>query len=208
MNAPLNLTSKLDAALALHRRGLRIFPLRPNEKTPLREGWQDWATAATEQDVANHWTHHPECNIGIATGDYGDGHNLIVVDLDVKPENDGTPRAGPAELERLARNPKAKRPVTLEAETASGGRHLLSQSDSLIANSAGDIAPGIDVRGKGGYIVAPGSTIDRKAYRWVDADAKLAPWPEGGGRWNVTLAIARNPADATVFFLSNFPTNG
>jgi hypothetical protein len=59
-------------------------------------------------------------------------------------------------------------PGTWVAHTPSGGQHWYYRADPdrPIGNSVGKLAPGIDVRGDGGFVVAPPSTDYRGSYRW------------------------------------------
>jgi hypothetical protein len=85
--------------------------------------------------------------IGVPTGQ---GAGFFVVDLDVKNGGQG--------LEWLAAN-QHRLPDTRRHKTRSGGVHLLfaMPQGRIIRNSAGRIAAGVDVRGNGGYIIAPPS---------------------------------------------------
>jgi hypothetical protein len=85
----------------------------------------------------------PDTNFGIATGG-----RLLVVDFD--PKNGGMASLDKLESEGLL-------PETYIVETGSGGRHLyyLIPDGVEIKNSAGKLAPGVDIRGDGGYVVAP-----------------------------------------------------
>ncbi len=85
--------------------------------------------------------------IGVPTGQ---GAGFFVVDLDVKNGGQG--------LEWLAAN-QHRLPRTRTHKTRSGGQHLLFQwpEGRTVRNSASRIAPGVDVRGNGGYIIAPPS---------------------------------------------------
>jgi hypothetical protein len=77
-----------------------------------------------------------------------------------------------AELGRL--------PLTRRATTPSGGEHVYFKApgeDVEIRNSAGKIGEGIDVRADGGYVIAPPSEIDGKAYRWANEN-KTALLPD------------------------------
>ncbi|MEV0177705.1 bifunctional DNA primase/polymerase [Streptomyces sp. NPDC050625] len=88
-------------------------------------------------------------------------HHLIGIDLDVKNDIDGI-----ANFEALARECTFSVPATVTVATPSGGRHLWLRgpADCGIPNSVGRLAPGIDVRGSGGYLVGPGSTTNRGTY--------------------------------------------
>jgi hypothetical protein len=71
----------------------------------------------------------------------------------------------------------------VEAQTGSGGRHLLlKHPGQRVPNSAGVLGPGLDVRGDGGYIVVPPSLhASGRRYSWDGAlhpaHMKPAPMP-------------------------------
>lgn len=114
------------------------------------------ATVATEQDWSRWLKSWPNMNIGILTGsDTG----IWVLDIDPRHGGDESLAALIAEHSSL--------PVTLSAKTGGGGTHYLFQipAGQIIHNSAGDIAPGIDLRGEGGLIVVEPSTT-QGAYQW------------------------------------------
>lgn len=102
--------------------------------------------------------------IGVPTGR---ASGLIVIDVDIKNGRDGT-----AWLEENA----DALPPTRTHKTRSGGLHLLFQVPAgiEIRNSASRVAPGIDVRGEGGYIIAPPSP----GYQVADAadPAEMPRW--------------------------------
>ena len=155
-------------ALALVDLGYAVFPLVPNEKTPLTShGHKD---ASTDRGhVGEWWRANPKANIGITTGG-----GLVVIDVDRLPK-DGHAKAVPnpwlepvnEKLESLGADSVVRSPT--------GGFHLYFEGgDALhelgaIKNSVGSIAKGIDVRSDGGYIVAPGSVIDGREYSEVRA---------------------------------------
>ena len=132
--------SLLDAALAWAGRGFRVFPLSPGTKIPPRDfAWKAEATNDTAKITA-WWTSHPRCNVGVATGG-----GLVVVDVDTR-----VPGAYGALLALDLPDD------TLTVKTPGGGFHLYYRGDD-VANSASKLGPGLDVRGLGGYVVAPGS---------------------------------------------------
>lgn len=124
--------------------------------------------------VAAWWTRYPLAHPGLPAGDNG----LAVIDED--------PRHGGTESLRRLRAALAERgrpiPETRTAITGSGGRHFLFAAPAggikNRANSFGTDLPGLDTRGRGGYIVAaPSRHVRGGVYEWVDFFAELAPWP-------------------------------
>ncbi|WP_445524906.1 bifunctional DNA primase/polymerase [Streptomyces cyslabdanicus] len=101
-------------------------------------------------------------------------HHLIGVDLDTKTGTDAS-----AALRELARRHLFTIPATVVVLTPSGGRHLWLSGPPGVAvpNSAGRLAPGIDIRGAGGYLVGPGSRTGHGAYTTAPGTAHLFPAP-------------------------------
>ncbi|MFI5799865.1 bifunctional DNA primase/polymerase [Streptomyces sp. NPDC051677] len=101
-------------------------------------------------------------------------HHLIGVDLDTKSATDST-----AALRELALRHLFTIPPTIVVLTPSGGRHLwlTGPPDVVVPNSAGRLAPGIDIRGAGGYLVGPGSRTVHGAYATAPGTAHLTPAP-------------------------------
>lgn len=142
--------------------GLRVFPLPRDSKVPRTPGFLDHATIDPDFDMDRN-------NAGVATG-----RDVVVFDFDVKPEKGIDAR--PVLESWLA---VLDEPPLLVA-TPSGGRHayFALAPGETVANSAGRIAPGVDVRGLGGYVVAPGSTIDGVPYEVLHAPFRLPPVPD------------------------------
>ncbi|MEV6316805.1 bifunctional DNA primase/polymerase [Streptomyces sp. NPDC051776] len=101
-------------------------------------------------------------------------HHLIGLDLDVKNGTDSL-----ASLRRLACEHGFTVPRTVTVLTPSGGRHLwlTGPPGRPVPNSAGRLAPGIDVRGSGGYLVGPGSYTTWGVYRLAPGPIRPAPVP-------------------------------
>jgi len=116
------------------------------DKRPVTEhGFKD---ASRDTDAVRTMFRRPGAAlIGVPTGEASD---LAVIDLDVKD--------GASGLEWLAAN-EHRLPATRRHRTRSGGLHLLFRypAGRRVRNSASKIAPGVDVRGEGGYIIAPPS---------------------------------------------------
>jgi hypothetical protein len=136
-----------EAALNYAEAGLAVLPLRPNRKEPLgrlvRHGVKN--ASADPVIVSRWWNSEPNANIGIRTG-----NGLAVIDVD--PRNGG--KLDPSW------------PTTLTAETASGGWHLYYSVDGDLRTSHSGIAPGVDVKSEGGYVVAPPSTRGSGSWKW------------------------------------------
>jgi hypothetical protein len=160
-------SSKLDHALAAAAMGVRVFRIRPCPhegacsvkscgKKPLKTGWQQEATSAPDQ-IRELWRKEPQANIGWAMG-----HGFAAIDVDTKDGKPGVESLFRMQLEH------GDFPDTLTNQTPTGGRHLVFRADTDYSNSVG-LAPGLDVRSKGGYIVGPGSTIAGKNYHLINA---------------------------------------
>ena len=121
--------------------------------------------ASSDPDAIGRWSSKfDRGNIGIATGE---ASRVAVLDID-GPE-------GEAELAELLTR-SAPLPETLTARTGRG-RHVYFSSESPLA--CRKIAPHIDLKADGGYVVAPPSLhASGRRYEWLNADAPLAPVPE------------------------------
>jgi len=152
----------LEHALRYARRGWRVFPIWPirngrcacgtacgrdGGKHPIGRlaphGVHDATTA--EATITRWWTDTPDANIGIATGAVS---GLVVLDVDGE---DG--EASLAALER-EHGPLPATPTVLTGK----GRHLYFTYPGVPVPNRVRVAPGLDVRGDGGYVVAPPST--------------------------------------------------
>lgn len=103
--------------------------------------------ASRDRATVEHWFSNTTYNIGITTGAVSG-----IVALDIDPRHDGQ--------ETLARIEQTHGPLPPTWRFLTGGRgeHILFRHPGgKIANSAGALGSGVDVRGDGGYIVAPPS---------------------------------------------------
>jgi len=165
---PLNNTKMMHAArLAL--KGYPVFRCRPNQKFGY-DGWQAEATCEPVQVVMS-FAADQDCNIGIFTD------RLLVLDADMKPDKHGNPQNGYEVLEKLF-EPHGGLPDTARTLTTTGGGHFIFRlPDGVrVQGSQNKLGKGVDVRSSGNLIVAPGSTIDGKAYTWVrNVEPLMAP---------------------------------
>jgi Bifunctional DNA primase/polymerase, N-terminal len=172
----------LEAALAYAARGWRVLPIQPRDKIPITAHGKDDATT-DETTICTWWRQFPNANVGVATGA---ASGIVVLDVD----------AGRGGLEALARLGSEGRqlPVTLTSLTGGGGRHLLFEHPGRPVSNRSNIAPGLDVRGDGGYIVAaPSVHKTGKRYMWLDENAPIAVLPP----WLLSL-ICREPKTASM----------
>lgn len=157
-------------ALSYADRGLAVFPLRPRDKRPMTENGCKNATT-NRQQILSWWNNWPDANIGIATGSRSGG--LVVIDLDVD-EDKGI--NGYETLKAWQRE-NSELPETWQSITGRGGYHLIYRDSANNHNRVG-LYEGIDIRGEGGYIVAPPSIHPNgKAYEWENGpgDCEIAP---------------------------------
>ncbi len=146
-------TSLPRAALWYARHGWHVFPLRPRTKEPFGGLGVYNATTDTDQ-VMDWWRRWPLANIGLHCG----GSGLLGLDLDAYKET----FAGDGFLSRSDEE-------TITNLTGSGGTHLLYRMPEGVtySNATGNLPPGIDVRGQGGYLVLPPSIHPNGTpYRW------------------------------------------
>jgi KaiC/GvpD/RAD55 family RecA-like ATPase len=103
--------------------------------------------------------------VGIATGARS---GVFVIDLDVKNGIDGL-----ANFQALG-----ECPPTYTVATPSGGYHVYFKHPGFpVKTSASALARGVDVRGDGGYVVAPGSPHKNGGRYEVAADLPIADAP-------------------------------
>ena len=142
-----------DAALRYAEMGFLVFPCIPGTKKPLTpHGFQDATT--DQKQIEAWWKEHPHANVAIAiTGQ-------IVVDVD-GAENpwlrDDPEKAGQLASGSLCLTPR-------------DGRHFYFRQPAgkVWGNSAGKVAPKVDTRGRGGYVLVSPSVVNGKSYRWAD----------------------------------------
>ena len=143
-----------------------LFPVRAGASSPpLITNWQRQASSDEEQIQL--WRDlHPDSNTGISCWD------LVVIDVDVKAGKDG------AATLRALTDRGFTLPDTRTVTTPSGGWHLyyLRPPGSRIRNGVNVLGPGVDVRTRGGYVVAPGSVTPLGRYTLtVDVEPKPLP---------------------------------
>lgn len=120
------------------------------------------SASAEPKVVAAWWDRWPQANIGIPTGSLT---GLIVVDSD--PRN-----GGPADREGLIEL-VGSLPETAEVRTGGDGRHSIFRYGGGAVPK--QLFKGVDLKGEGGYVVAPPSLHESgKRYEWDCSDGAEA----------------------------------
>ncbi len=156
----------------------KIFPVGSN-KRPLVTGWQEKATR--DPKVIARWKSQGVKAWGIPTGSQ---NNLFVIDLDTD-DNTGK-KVGENHLRKHERYSHLI--DLINVRTPSGGAHIYFQHFDGARNSQSKIGPKIDTRGKGGYVIAPGSIVGGGSYTGHFPD-DLKPVPMG-----LKAILLRRPA--------------
>lgn len=163
----------LSAALEYSRRGWLVFPVAwittegicscregsacqsPGKHPLTPRGFYD--ASRDENTIRAWWRRFPQANVAIRTGRES---NLLVLDVDPR-------KGGDKSLERLIKQ-FGPLPDTLWSATGGGGWHFYFQYPGPIRlhnNVPG--FPGLDIKGDGGYVVAPPSCHESgKHYEW------------------------------------------
>lgn len=199
----------LAHALSAAARGLAVIPLSrtklPAVRSPHRDGPRPARRCRGECGRIGHGVHDATTDpdtirVLFAAAPWATGYgiacgrppcHLVGIDLDVKQDQDGI-----AALSALAERHDFTLPATVTVLTPSGGRHLWfsGPADTHIPNSVGRLAPGIDIRGHGGYLVGPGSRTTAGRYALAADSFRLpaARLPEQ------LLSLLRPPKNAPV----------
>ena len=138
-----------EEAAELARKGWQVFPVKRNKEPLTKHGFLD-ATRDLNQ-IRAWWIQWPDANVAVRTGEH----------LDL-----GSFQAVQARLGEL--------PPTRTVRTPSGGLHLWFQVPPKIdfRGSVGALAPGIDIRANGSYVVTPPSSGDYEK----DGNRITGPW--------------------------------
>lgn len=173
----------LDAALALAKRGFKVFPVAPKTKNrPLTEhGFKD--ASSDESQIRAWWEATPNANIAAATGR---ASGVVVVDCDEginekEGPKKGQPKVGLQSLQQLQAD-NDELPDTLCQRTGRGGMQLFfvyPEGVEKVPCSVSTVAEDIDVRGDGGYVMVPPSIHPTgPTYEWLNdcSPAAMPPW--------------------------------
>lgn len=154
--------------------GLSVIPLRPKGKEPLFP-WSEYQNrVASSDEVAGWYANSPAANLGIVTGAVS---GLVVVDLDGQEGIESGKRLG------------LSSPVTVL--TGNGKQLYYRHPGGRVCNSVKKVAPGVDIRGDGGYVAAPPSLHPNgKKYCWLGS-----PISKGNLPLLPSIFVNTNPAN-------------
>jgi Bifunctional DNA primase/polymerase, N-terminal len=164
-------SASLDEALSLATQRLPCFPCRADKSPATPRGFHD---ASSDREVVQQlWRNHPGPLVGVPTGEMS---GLHVLDIDTR-------KSGKTWFTQH----RERLPATRVHRTRSGGLHLFFRHQQGLRCSVGRIAPGVDVRASGGYVIwwpAAGFPVLR--------DSAPAGWPE----W-LSVRLLPKPRPAT-----------
>lgn len=139
--------------------GWSILPLQARSKVPVAgsgvsQACDDW------EDACFFWMNNPDCNVGVATGAASGG--IVVVDVDQNEEKGKYGADSLFDWEQA----NGKLPETVCADSGSGGKHYYFRTPTRLTCKQSPTLC-IDVKGEGGYVVAPPSVHPCGAlYEW------------------------------------------
>lgn len=217
---PGNSRSPRDIALSYISHGVPVFPCRAADevtdrydpdtgefevlkaKTPLvSNGFKGASKNLRVTGIL--WDRNPTAMIGIPTGEQ---LGAWVLDVDVHKDEGGNIINGYETLAALEAKYEPL-PPTATARTAGGGEHRYFRHTPGVRNR-GKLGHGLDVRGIGGYVIAPGSvTAEGKEYVWLDHDGEGLPPLADAPDWLLALVLppptTHAPSDYTYESGSN-----
>ena len=144
--------NRLQAALHYLDKGFSVIPIRPDKKPFIQ--WQDFQKRrATAEEIRAWWTKWPMANVGIVTGEIS---GIFVIDCDNEEAYNKIQELLPDSF------------ITCIAKTPRGYHLYLIYPKGQNISNATSIIPGVDIRGEGGYIIAPPSVnVEGKVYTWL-----------------------------------------
>jgi hypothetical protein len=169
--------SILLSAKKYARMGWDVFPAPPGTKKSYKSqehsGGAKWGKTRDIAQIEADWAQWPDANIGLPCGKES-GFWVMEADTSEGHGVDGLQSI----RDLVARHGDI--PPTRMAESPSGSVHYYFKwvEGVEITNSVGRIAPGIDVRGQGGMVIAPPSIRHGQAYKWLNElqPVEAPPW--------------------------------
>lgn len=181
-----------NAAREYIKRGYSVFPCAPGFKYPF-VGSKGLKEATNDLNMLAFWQNKFDQGANLALVP---DERMFVLDLDCK---DGTVDDGWTWVEGLDNRQRQELYYSPWQDTPSGGRHFpyALPDGNTIKQSAGKIAPGIDIRTNAGYILVAPSMVNGKSYRWGSMLPHRDKLPIAPA-WLVDLANADHKPVATT----------
>lgn len=179
--------------------GFSVIPVGsgPDQKAPRIPGWKEFQeTRASEEQIREWFSKMPDAKVAIVTGTIS---GIVVIDVD---GNRGGSTDG--------------LPPTSYCHTGNG-YHYYYRHPGVDVKTCTNIRPGIDIRGDGGYVVAPPSFHKNgKQYTWeqegldLAALADLPEWAykEERARASSTFELAPQTRPKAQSFAEVIPEGG
>lgn len=158
-----------QAALEAVELGLSVIPVG-TDKRPL-VAWAQFQRRAPRREEAQEWfSRWPEAQLGLVTGAV---NGVDVIDFDQLSA------PWPPEGREL--------PADVVVRTPRGGLHYYIKAIPGARNTASALAPGVDTRAEGGYVLIPPSHTDKGSYAYVSGSladiARLRDWTGAAPDW-------------------------
>jgi hypothetical protein len=147
----------VSAALWYAQHGIPVFPIQPGTKVPYPGSRGVKGATTDEGTIRQWWDWYPGCNVAIATG-----HKVDVIDYDGEQGH----HAWTHEYGETWTGAGVHVIATVTTPRP-GGLHVYIRATGE-GNHAG-IVPGVDYRGRGGYVLAPPSATPHGTYRFLRA---------------------------------------
>lgn len=150
-----------EAALKYAKRGWSVFPVKRNKAPYTDNGFHD---ATTDPSIIlKWWQKFPDANVGIATGHLS--HGLTVIDIDIDRDKG---IYGDESFDGWC-DEQGVYIDSLNAVTGRGGKHLYFLSNYPYGSKIG-VLDGVDIKGEGGYVIAPPSIHENGNEYYFDGD--------------------------------------
>lgn len=155
----------MEAALNYAAMGWAVFPVSKSKNPLTKNGCLD---ASKDPEVIKAWfTKYTGANVAIATGAISGGLTIIDIDFDDDECKDGY-YTFDKWMEANGCYIDSKSVIT-----GRGGKHIYLTSTEPFGNKVGAMKD-IDIRGDGGYVVAPPSIhLNGREYFWEDEDQEI-----------------------------------